>query len=255
MDKKNFYKHFDEVVERDLIDKLYNKYVIALKGASLFTNEFYTINLYYIIEKICKENKIECSFIGGFEYAERGIIAFNDVDRLDTPVEFIKISNLSKFNLLLHKDYLGSILSLGIERDKLGDLVIEDGNCYLAINKDVRDLLYCDLKKVNKAPVVIEEVENQRFLPKHKFQENVITVSAMRLDNIVSNIGNISRGKAVLLIDNGSVLINYNIVKDKSKIVNKDDVITIRKVGKFVVDDMIGFSKNGKTKVIIKKFT
>lgn len=255
MDKSDFYKHFDDNIERDLVDKLYNKFVLALKGISLCTKEFYTINIYNILKRICTENGINCNFFGGFQYAERGIITFNNADATDIPIKFIEITNSSKFSTLLHKDYLGTILSLGIERYKLGDLVVQGDVCFLAISPEIMEILFSELNKVKKAPVTIKELDNESLLPNHNFEESVMTITSLRLDSIVSSLANISRAKAVIFVDGGNVSVNYSIIKEKSKTVEIGDVITIRKVGKFIVDGLIGFSKSGKSKVIIKKFT
>ena len=77
----------------------------------------------------------------------------------------------------------------------------------------------------------------------------------MRIDGVVSKITNVSRSKAVTMIEQGQVLINYVKIKDKSYELKGEERVTIRGYGKFIIGDSIGNSKSGKIKVIIKKYT
>ena len=93
------------------------------------------------------------------------------------------------------------------------------------------------------------------FLPHVNFTEEIIMVSSLRIDGIVSKLCNISRAKAQILIDQGQILIDYAKIRDKSYELKGEERITIRKHGKFIVGNIIGTSKSGKLKGVIKKYT
>ena len=82
----------------------------------------------------------------------------------------------------------------------------------------------------------------------------MIIVPSLRLDNIVAKLANISRGKAVEVIDGGKVLIDYSKSIDKSKEIKDGQSITISGVGKFIIGEIVGNTKSGRYKVKMNKF-
>ena len=144
-------------------------------------------------------------------------------------------------------------MSLGIEREKFGDLRVIDDFAIVPIYEEVIDYIFCSLDKVGKSPVSVEEILEEN-LPKINFLESIIIVPSLRLDNIVSKLANISRGKAVDIIDSGKVLIDYSKSIEKSKDIKDGQRITISGVGKFIIREIIGNTKSGRYKVKINKF-
>lgn len=57
------------------------------------------------------------------------------------------------------------------------------------------------------------------------------------------------------MIEQGLVLIDYCKVKDKSYEIKYQERITIRGIGKFILENQVGNSKSGKIKIAIKKYT
>lgn len=190
---------------------------------------------------------------GAFEECDRRILAFNNIYSTPFPYRIIKINNKSKFSNLSHKDYLGSIMALGIEREKLGDLRVIDDFAIVPIYEEVADYILYELRSVGRAPVSTEEVDEDN-LPKSNFLEGVIIVPSLRLDNVVAKLANISRGKAVDIIDSGKVLIDYSKSIDKSKEIKDGQRITISGVGKFIIGEIVGNTKSGRYKVKMNKF-
>lgn len=190
---------------------------------------------------------------GAFEECDRKILAFNNIYSTPFPYRIIKITNKSKFSNLSHKDYLGSIMALGIEREKLGDLRVIDNYAIVPIYEEVADYILYELSSVGKAPVSVEEIQEDN-LPKSNFLEGTIIVPSLRLDNIVSKLANISRGKAVEIIDSGKVLIDYSKSIDKSKEIKDGQRVTISGVGKFIIGEIVGNTKSGRYKVKMNKF-
>ena len=174
------------------------------------------------------------------------MISFNNIYEVPFPMKILKIINTSKFTAPSHRDYLGSILALGIKRNKLGDLPV----C-----EEIADYIISNLETVGKSPckVILLEEDFIPFTP--EFKEEIILIPSLRLDSIVSKVMKLSRSKAQDVIEAGKVLVDYNTIRDKSKEVLSGERITIRGVGKFILGDIVGNSKSGKYKVIIKKYT
>lgn len=177
-----------------------------------------------------------------------------DEELLEFPAKYFKIVSSSKFKELEHKHFLGTIMSLGIKREMLGDLIVREGVCYGIINDELFDFLKENLKEVGKTPVEVHEISSDE-IPESEFQEIVESVASMRLDVIIAAVGNFSRNGGIETLEAGDVQLNYTVVKDKSRVVKEGDIVSIRKKGKFLIASVLGESKKGKTRVLIKKFS
>ena len=253
--KEVIIKHFSEEEKNEVLN-LYEKYKLAKeKDIPMFSNSFYTPNVWKWFEKNFNSNSFQVESNGVFDESERRMISFNNLYNTPFPIRLLKIENTSKFNNLTHKDYLGGILALGIERNKIGDLLVKDNICYVPVHEDIENFLIYNIEKIGKSSCRVEVLEEYESLPQFNFKEEVILVSSLRLDGIVSKLTNVSRAKAQLMIDQGKVLVDYVRIKDKSYEVKLDERITIRGFGKFILGNMVGLSKSGRLKVSIKKYT
>ena len=216
---------------------------------------FITPNIWKNIEDISVELGIGVYVYGVFDDAERKIIAFSYDEIWDYPINLIKISCNTKFNKLQHKDYLGAIMSLGIKREKFGDLILKNDDCYLAVHEEISDYIRMNLTTVGKCTCDISVLDrNMTEIPGYDFQTIIVNVSSLRIDCVVSGLCNISRGKAEELIRQGKVLVDYSEALRKDKILKSDCRITVRGYGKFKIIEEAGWTGSGKTKIIVKKF-
>lgn len=248
-------KHFNDD-EKDSVLNLYEKYLLAKnKDIPVFGRTFYTPNVWKWFEESFNCNTFKVESNGIFNDAERRMISFNNEFNIEYPMKLLKITNTSKFMTLAHKDYLGGVLALGIQRNKIGDLLVKDNCCYVPIHEEIEDFLVYNIDKIGKVSCKAEILDDYSNLPQYDFKEEVIMVSSLRLDGIVSKLCNVSRAKAQGLIEQGQVLLDYVRTKDKSHELKGDERITIRGSGKFILGEKIGNSKSGKIKIIIKKYT
>lgn len=251
--KQEIVKHFNEEEINEAI-KIYDKYILSYeKDITIFVNKFYPPNIWSFFEANCPNNfKVESN--GIFEESERRIISFNNIYNMEYPIKVLKIINKSNFSTLKHKDYLGGLLSLGIERNKIGDIVVKNNTAYLPVVEDIYIYIIDNLKQIGKSPVEVKEIEEFNEIPKVDFEDFIINVSSLRLDSIIAKICNISRAKAIDLIDASKVLLNYYKVNDKSKEIIKEDRLTIRGNGKYIIGNIVGETKSGKQKVQVRKY-
>ena len=182
------------------------------------------------------------------------MISFNNIYEIPFPIIIIEIKNKSNFSSLQHKDYLGAIMSLGIERDKLGDLVLIGNYCYIPVIEEISSYIISNLDQIGRSPVEIKIIEDLNKVPSLEFEEIIINVQSLRVDSVVAKLVNASRSKGVELIDSGKVLLNYVKSKDKSQEVKFNDRITIRGTGKFIIGNLVGDTKSGKHKILVKKY-
>ena len=253
LSKEDILKSFLKEDTEDVI-KVYECMTLAYnKGIPTFTKFFCKPNIWLYFTKKFNSNNFLVEAKGAFEECDRRILSFNNIYDIPYPYRILKITNKSKFNKLSHKDYLGSLMALGLEREKLGDLRVIDDFAIVPIYDEVVDYILSSLNSVGKAPISIEEIFEEN-LPQSNFLEDIIIVPSLRLDNIVSKLAKVSRGKAIELIDSGRVLIDYSKSIEKSKEIKEGQRITIPGVGKFIIGEIVGNTKSGRYRVKINKF-
>ena len=235
---------------------LYKKYELARdKDIPMFGCDFYPPNIWRWFEKNFENSSCKIESNGIFDGAERRMISFNNSYGTSFPMKLLKVESTSKFNQLAHKDFLGGILATGIKRNKMGDLLVKDNVCYVPVHEDIEKFLVLNINKIGNCSCNIKVLEEYDLLPQITFKEEVILVSSLRIDNIVSKLANVSRTKAQVMVDQGSVILDYVRIRDKSYELKENERVTIKSVGKFIIGTIVGFSKSGKLKVNIKKYT
>lgn len=255
MKKSNFINaiNFDEQILSNLYDKLQ---LCINSDINLYSDYFYPPNVWKIIEDMNLDCIIESE--GVFEDSERRAIRFSSFNEygnaLKQEIVLMKITNKSRFRELSHKDYLGSVMSLGIKREKFGDFIVDGENCYFPTFADIADLMERELTSVGRNPVDIQILEREKVNIYYKFKSMNILVPSFRIDAVIAKLCSVSRGKAVEIINKGEVLYNYLEVKDKDLSVSFPATISIRKQGKFILENENGVSKKDKRYISVKKF-
>ncbi|MGL5124169.1 MAG: YlmH/Sll1252 family protein [Fusobacteriaceae bacterium] len=223
----------------------------------IYGKEFYSPSFVSKIEEIKIFFNVEIKFLGLSENSEKKISCIYpkgyNIDDLIFPVILFEIDGYNKFKILEHKDFLGTIMSLGIKRELLGDLIVEDGKCYGISLDFIYEMISEKINNIGKIPVKIKKIE-EKELPKIKFQDSIEILSSLRLDALVSTLINSSRNETSQLIESGEVMHNYLIEKKASKMIKEKSVITIRKKGKFIFEKELEKTKKGKIKILIKKY-
>ncbi|MGF6905521.1 YlmH/Sll1252 family protein [Fusobacterium sp. PH5-44] len=258
MDRKSFYKIFNSSAEVDefLLASIYDNIELSKEiELPVYTQYFYHPLVWTQLLKL--QLGVKIALLGLNNESEKKVLCFSSENSnseiINFPVKYFLIKNKSKFKELQHKDYLGTIMSLGIKRELIGDLLVKNGNCYGVINEGMYEFLVNNLETVGSNPVKIEEIQ-PALVPLAEFQEKIETLASLRVDAVVSSLANISRNKAVEKIENGEILINYNAIKEKNHVLEISDTITIRKIGKFFLQADLGKNKKGKNKILFKKF-
>ena len=170
---------------------------------------------------------------GGYDDAERKMVAFiPEYDEGEFPISAVRLSS-PRISALSHRDFLGSILGLGIKREKCGDIIIKDDEAYVLLHNDIASYIATNLTKVGREGVKCEEVPLSDVpFPEKTFREIKGTVSSLRLDSVISLFSSKGRGKAAELISGGLVFVN-GIQATKNDLHLKDgDTISLRGKGK-----------------------
>ena len=154
-----------------------------------------------------------------------------------------------------HRDFLGSLMALGITREKLGDLLVSPGQCNLIAAADIAPFLVQSWTSAGRAKLSVEEIPlGELVVPQQQVKEIRDTVMRLRLDAVAASGFSISRTKAAELIAAGRVQVNHVDCGKGDKLVEEGDVITARGLGKCVVAQVGGLSKKGRTMIVFQRY-
>ena len=195
---------------------------------------------------------------GGYPEAERRIFVLYPF-YMDKPVESfiqaLKIQWNSKFFQLDHRDILGSLIGLGIKREKIGDIIMDQGFAYVFVSKELASYITANLERAGRATVSVEVIPSEEvLLPEPKVKSIRTTVASPRLDSILSACFGLSRTKAVPYIENGSVSVNWNIVQKPDFILAPGDILSVRGLGRGKVKEFGRTTKKDRMFVDLEKY-
>lgn len=200
-------------------------------------------------------DETEISYFGGYDGADRTVAAFGGNPNNDEfPICALKITAKNKA-VYSHRDYLGSLLSLGITRELLGDIVINGEYAVLFCTADISEFITMNLSRVASATVKLEYIEDLSELNiKRQFKESSLTVSSMRFDCVLSTVCGKSRSETAALIGQGLACINHSPSKNTSARINSGDVLSLRGFGKFTVETDNSVTRKGRIHINVKKY-
>lgn len=194
-------------------------------------------------------------FFGGFETAERKMLGiFPDSETLSTEFEIIfpmvclKIAPTTVGSkALTHRDYLGAILALGIQRHCIGDIIEDDVGVRVFVQSTIAPLLLEELTQVGRTSVQVTESSFSKELKEKDFFIEKGSVSSLRLDAVLSTIMHINRADVATMITKGLVQVNHLQVTSQHYSVCEGDIFSVRGTGKFKLQKIGGKSRKDRT--------
>ena len=156
---------------------------------------------------------------------------------------------------LSHRDFLGSLMALGITREKLGDIFVDGHTATLFVMADVAQYLKDQWSSVGRAAIRVEEIPLERAAaPEKSVKEFRDTVSSLRLDAVVAAALSMSRANAAELISSGKVQKNYREASKADAGVAEGDIISARGYGKFELAEVGKLTKKGRTAITVRRY-
>lgn len=196
-------------------------------------------------------------FYGGFDKASRCVLGFfpkyAEKDKKIFPITALEITyrNESK---LSHRDFLGAFMSCGINRNMIGDIIVNEGKTVAFVYATVADSLLYELKKIGSVGVKITETESPEIEIIENFKEMDGTVSSLRCDCIVSFALKLSREKSANLIKSERLTVNGRICNSVSRELSCGDVFSVKGSGKFILSSINGITKKDRIHINVKKY-
>lgn len=231
--------------------------------------DFLDLGEQQVVERLPQEPETKLLFYGGFLDAERKMAGFFPAEAFEPeelfrhfPICILQIlpKNPKFAQKLSHRDYLGAVMNLGIERAMTGDILVTEAGAYtealIFTTNKMTQILQNELCKVRNTPVSCrllnpEELTDCIQRPK---EEMKLSVSSERIDAIVGHVFRLSRSQAGELLRAERVCKNSRIVTAPDKILVSGDIISVRGYGKFCYEGTCGQSKKGNRIVKVSKY-
>ena len=156
--------------------------------------------------------------------------------------------------VLTHRSILGSVLGLGIKREMIGDIIVQNNLCDIIVSKNIAEYILNNLKFVGHEKVSVKEISfDEIIIPEDTSKEIKTTVSSLRIDNIISAGYGVSREKSMALVKGEMVKLNHIVVKSAVKMVREGDLISVRGKGRLEIHEIGGTSKSGRIKIVLAR--
>ena len=191
-------------------------------------------------------------FYGGYDGAARTVCGFFADYEENCELFPLSAVTFTYRGELSHRDFLGSIMALGLKREAVGDILTAEGYAICFCLNTAAELIG-GLEKIGRTGVKTE-MGITKPLPEQKTKKMLLTVSSYRLDCIVSALCNISRDKSALLVKSGQVSADFSVCSDVSAKISENTVISVRGHGRFRVSDFVGETKKGRLRITAEKY-
>lgn len=211
-------------------------------------------------------------YYGGYRDAERRLIIFipeylsigSETEMYkffesnpdDCPVEVLRLKIPKQEKAVLgHRDYLGSLMALGIKREKIGDIIVLSDGAQIIVKKEISKYLSENFTSVGRA-MITAEIEGISALDAGYIEKVDIklNVSSVRLDNVISSVFGISRKDAVLAISKGLVFVSGREANKPDYQLKDGEKLVLRGKGKAIYNGIVGTSKKGKSYISVTKY-
>ncbi len=236
------------------------------RGIVLFS-DFLNLNEQNICQQNQKFFETKIQSFGGTDFAERQIIAFipdalcyemnfSSKDLLEYPITAIKIEPVhpkfaEKFG---HRDVLGALMHLGIERGKIGDIYMNEDACYFICEKSIADFFITNLDKIKHTAVKLSRTSLKELKSVQKLKEMDGIVTSNRLDSMIACVFKLSRSQALELLRAGKVFVNGKEILNPSYEVKENEIVSLRGLGRFLFSGEVGTTGKGRIKIKYKLY-
>ena len=213
---------------------------------------------FYELEK--ELSYVPYMFWGGYEDAERVMLRFGSQELLgyeeEFPIVCLKVAPVSaKFSdALTHRDYLGALMNLGIERDRLGDILLAENAGWIFCVSSMADFIIENLTKIKHTSVVCELAKEEPNVAEKDVCELKLQVASDRIDGVVAKVYRLSRSEAAELFRQKKIFVGGRLCENSSRSLKSGDVVSVRGYGKFEFSGDVSVSKKGKLNILIRSY-
>ena len=230
------------------------------KGVYMFTPFLSLADLSDFHDSIKELYPSGYKIFGGYDGAERCMIAFGSQEALgyeqEFPIACVRIAPLNaKFaQKLTHRDYLGSLMNMGLERAVFGDIVMDGQEAFVFTEERIAEDVCRNLTRVKHTSVMTDVITEFDLIPKPHLVEKTLQAKSERIDGIVAKVYNLSRNQSAELFVAGNIFLNGRQMSNESHILHAGDLISVRGHGRFFYRGAIGSTRKGNLNIRIEVF-
>lgn len=239
---------------RELADKSFSQNVFTFTGfLGLFEQD-----IFWKMER--ELSHAGCVLYGGAEGAERQVVRFGNAEAfgyvVDFPIVCLHVMPLAaKFaDELSHRDFLGALMNLGVERSTIGDIRVGDKEAYLFCLESVAEFLCGELAQVKHTHVKCERVETAAKVPKEEPELLAVQVASLRVDAVIAKVCHKSREACLELFRAQKVYVDGRLCENNSRQLKAGETVNARGYGKFRVVGEPHSTKKGKLSVEVEVY-
>ena len=253
----NFYKNKEESMLQKRLVELSR---LAYNRGIVIFSDFLNLNELNILHTTPKDMFLsQYKTYGGYDLSERQMAVFLP-DALyydyEYPIQIIEVTPSSKrfAENLTHRDYLGALMNLGIERSKVGDIIVEDQKGLIFVKEELAEYIADNLTVVRHTNVNTSIGKGVKVDYEPRFEELKGTVSSIRLDSVLALAYPLSRSKITAQIEAGKVFVNGKLITSNGYRLKDNDIISVRKMGRIAYDGILSETKKGRYLISVRKY-
>lgn len=245
--------------EKSFVDKAWD-WIQRAENHTVKRTDFLDPRQCFIVESLANRADVNLHMDGGYPGAERkrAVIApaYRDPAEEDMGIAVLEITSPdSRLAELEHGDFMGSILGLGVKRDKVGDIHVLGDACHILVAKEIADYFSMNLLQVHRVGVSTSILPvTELRTAETKLEETSLSVASLRLDGIASDVWHLSRAKILIPIKAGRCRLNWKVEEDPSTQLRDGDVVSLQGFGRFKVLEIEGTTKKGRVRVKIGRY-
>lgn len=240
---------------RDLANKSYQQNIYTFSA-------FLGLSEISVYEQMKKEISFAHPMLyGGYEMAERQMVRFGSPEEFgyeeEFPITCIHVTPLlAKFaDELSHRDFLGALMNLGMERSCIGDIRTGEKEGYIFCIRSMADFICENLLQIKHTHVKCEKTDLTVNFSFEEPGEQEVLVSSLRLDGCISRLCSLSRNESLQMFAAGRVFVNGRLTENNSRLLAVGDVVNVRGFGKFIFAEEKYTTKKGKLCLKFETFT
>lgn len=236
--------HLDDMAELCLV-----------RGRPVFSSFLDERQQQLAVSRLSASRSVELLLWGGFEGAERRCAGvFCSLPEPETFDITAITAEYRKSESLTHRDFLGTIMSLGIKRESVGDILVEAGRCVFFVKNDISAYLLAQLDKAGGVGLRLSQGFSGELPAAHHFESVRATVASARLDCVVKALLGSSRETSAELIVSGRVTHGFIKQKSVSAPVQEGDRISVQGYGKFIIDSIGSPNRKGRLPLEARRY-
>ena len=244
----------------ELLARLLDKVDIHERSGLMQHSRFLSERDRLCCEPVLRELGVRAVFWGGYMEAERTVLILpaewqsedSVIQDENCPAAVLRASFRAEEGLS-HRDFLGALMGLGIERDLVGDIIPREGSCDIVLLREIAPYVLQNLTSAGRASLTLSEIPEAEAR-EAEFRLIRDTVASLRLDAVVGCGFALAREKAAAAIRSGKVFLNGMECLKPDRLVEAGTRVSLRGLGKIELSEIGGLSRKGRTQIVIKRF-